>query len=92
MSNEKKTESRIKGKTIVITGVLSKTRSQFAAEIRKKGGIMAGSVTSKTDYLIVGRKFGTVKVSAAFKHGTFSVTEEEFLEIMNGEECPPHQD
>ncbi len=86
MLNEKKPESRIKGKTIVITGVLSKTRSQFAAEIRKKGGIMAGSVTAKTDYLIVGRKFGSVKVSAAFKHGTFSVTEEEFLEIMNAEE------
>ncbi|WP_019241145.1 MULTISPECIES: BRCT domain-containing protein [Bacillus] len=73
----------IQGKIIVITGILSKTRRQMAQEITLKGGIMAGSVTSKTDYLIIGQRFGDTKVSAAFKHGTYTVTEEEFLEIMN---------
>ncbi|MGM9927155.1 MAG: BRCT domain-containing protein [Bacillus sp. (in: firmicutes)] len=74
--------SAIHGKTVVITGVLSKTRSQVAAEIRQHGGIMAGAVTSKTDYLIIGQRFGNTKVSAAFRLGTFTVTEEEFYSIM----------
>ncbi|MGN1401587.1 MAG: BRCT domain-containing protein [Bacillus sp. (in: firmicutes)] len=78
----------INGKVIVITGVLSTTRSRFAEYIRANGGILAGSVTSKTDYLIVGKKFGNTKVSAAFRHGTFMVTEEEFRELMSPDALP----
>jgi len=87
MMNEKTIEilnqqNCINGKTFVITGRLSKTRSFFAAEIRKKGGIMAGAVNAKTDYLIIGEKFGNTKVNAAFKYGTYTVTEEEFLKML----------
>ncbi|WP_042349289.1 BRCT domain-containing protein [Bacillus massiliigorillae] len=72
----------IHGKTFVITGVLSKTRREIAAEITKHGGIMTGSVTSKTDYLVIGQRFGNTKVSAAFRLGTYTITEEELREMF----------
>lgn len=79
----KKEVSMIYGKNIVITGTLSKPRRQIVSEIIKNGGNVSGAVSSKTDYLIIGQRFGDVKVSAAFRLGTFTVTEEEFLEMMN---------
>ncbi|MEH6942203.1 BRCT domain-containing protein [Bacillus sp. JJ722] len=75
---------QIQGKTFVITGVLSKTRREIASEITKHGGIMAGSVTAKTDYLVIGQRFGNTKVSAAFRLGTFTITEEELREMFLG--------
>lgn len=87
MKNEDKTShvsrSAIYGKNIVITGTLSQTRSQVAKEIVKNGGVLSGVVTSKTDILVIGQRFGNTKVSAAFKYGTFTVTEEEFRMMMN---------
>ncbi|MFS0780236.1 BRCT domain-containing protein [Bacillus sp. 1P06AnD] len=74
--------NKIYGKQIVITGTLSKPRRMVAAEIYQKGGILKGAVTAGTDYLVIGERFGNVKVSAAFKHGTFTVTEAEFNELM----------
>lgn len=74
--------SSIYGKNIVITGTLSQTRSQVAKEIAQNGGILSGAVTSKTDILVIGQRFGNTKVSAAFRLGTFMVTEEEFREML----------
>lgn len=76
------TTHQIHGKTFVITGVLSQTRREIAAMITKQGGIMTGSVTAKTDYLVIGQRFGDTKVSAAFRHGTFTLTEEELLTML----------
>ncbi len=78
----KKQVSMIYGKNIVITGTLSQTRSQVAKEIAQNGGILSGTVTSKTDILVIGQRFGNTKVSAAFRLGTFMVTEEEFREML----------
>jgi len=81
-SVNKEQVSLIYGKNIVITGTLSQTRSQVAKEIAQNGGILSGAVTSKTDILVIGQRFGNTKVSAAFRLGTFMVTEEEFREML----------
>ena len=75
--------SGIKGKAFVITGRLSRTRREFAAEIIKRGGNMSGVVTKGTDYLIVGEKFGNTKIEAAFRHGIYTITEEEFMQLIS---------
>lgn len=82
ISEENQTKGTVHNKIFVITGRLSKTRREIASEIIKKGGVMAGAVSSKTDYLVIGQKFGNKKVSDAFKLGTYTITEEELLEML----------
>ena len=47
---------------------------------------MMGAVSAKTDYLIVGQRFGNTKISAALELGTFTITEEEFYEMIQKRE------
>lgn len=54
------------GKTVVITGTLSKERSHFAAIVESQGGKVGKSVSSKTDFLLYGEKAGS-KLKAATK-------------------------
>ena len=44
----------IKGKTFVITGSLSKPRNDIKKEIEARGGKVSGSVSKKTDFLVLG--------------------------------------
>ena len=82
---KEKVSNLLAGKNFVITGRLSKTRRQVAAEIIANGGNMMGAVSAKTDYLIVGQRFGNTKISAALRLGTFTITEEEFYEMIQKE-------
>jgi len=69
------------GKTFVITGTLaSMTREQAIAKIESLGGKVAGSVSKKTDYLIVGSDPGS-KLQKAKQLGIATLTEEEFLKM-----------
>ena len=56
--------SPVKGLKFCITGSLTRKRSEVAAEIKKSGGLIVSSVTSKTDYLITNDKEST---SSKFK-------------------------
>lgn len=47
-------ESTITGLTFVITGKLSKPRNEFKKIIEQLGGKVTGTVSSKTDYLLMG--------------------------------------
>ncbi len=48
------------GKTVVVTGVLSRyTRSEVAGKLKELGAQVTGSVTKKTDYLLAGEKAGS---------------------------------
>lgn len=44
----------LKGKTFVITGTLSRPRSEIQKEIESLGGKVSSSVSKKTDYLLLG--------------------------------------
>ncbi|WP_455663401.1 BRCT domain-containing protein [Pradoshia sp.] len=74
-------QNRLDGKTIVITGVLSKRRYDFRKDIEALGGTLAGTVTNRVDFLLMGTNgIGTTKYQKAVKLGLPIMTEEQFKE------------
>lgn len=72
------------GKTLVVTGTLSKyTREEIQELIAKHGGKAASSVSKSTDYLVAGEKAGS-KLEKAQKLGVKVITEEEFEGLIGG--------
>jgi len=71
-------DSAIAGKSFVLTGTLSKyKRDEAAALIVERGGIVKGSVSKKTDYVIAGEKPGS-KLTKAHELGIKVLNEDEF--------------
>lgn len=71
------------GKTFVITGTLvSMTREEAAQRIRERGGNVAGSVSTRTSFLVVGADPGTNKTEAARRYGIPTLSEQEFLRML----------
>jgi len=70
------------GQTWVITGTLpTLSREAAAATIKAHGGKVAGSVSSKTSYLLAGEKAGS-KLDSALKLGVPVVGEEDLLRML----------
>ena len=70
------------GKTFVLTGSLGNfTRDSAKSEIRRLGGSVSDSVSSKTDYLVVGRDSGSKEVKAK-KLGISILNEKDFSDIL----------
>ena len=65
------------GKTFVITGTLSQSREFFAEKIKSLGGKVSGSVSKKTDFVLVGTDAGS-KLTKAKELGVKTINEEEF--------------
>lgn len=79
------TGKKLEGKTFVITGSLEhfENRSALKNRIEQEGGKAAGSVSSKTDYLINNdSKSSSSKNKKAAELGVPVITEEEFLEMI----------
>lgn len=75
-------ESIFSGKTVVITGTLEKYGRNEAKEwVEKLGGKVAGSVSKKTDFVIVGENPGS-KEQKALELGVKILNEAEFDEII----------
>lgn len=80
---EGKRGSRLKGLTLVLTGSLdSFTRDEAQDAIRRQGGDPTSSVSSNTDYLVVGSDPGDTKLEDARKHDVETLDEEEFLDLL----------
>lgn len=75
-------EQKLKGLKFVITGTLSKERNYFKALIEKYGGEVSGSVSSKTNYLLVGENAGS-KLDKAKQLGIKIINEEELYKLLN---------
>ncbi|MBM3545825.1 MAG: NAD-dependent DNA ligase LigA [Alphaproteobacteria bacterium] len=76
--------SPIADKTVVFTGSLEKmTRNEAKARAEALGAKVAGSVSKKTDYLIVGADAGS-KAAKAQELGVKTLTEDEWLALIGG--------
>ena len=74
--------SPISGKTVVLTGALeSMSRSEAKARAEAMGAKVAGSVSAKTDFVVVGSDAGA-KAKKAAELGVTTLTEEQWLELI----------
>ncbi len=72
------------GKTFVITGTLpTMSRDAAKAKIEAAGGKVTGSVSKKTDYLVVGADAGS-KLDKARELGVATVDEEGLVALLGG--------
>ena len=72
-------DSPFSGKTVVFTGTLEHmTRAEAKAKAQKLGAKVAGSVSSHTDYVVVGADAGS-KAKKAAELGIKTLTEADFL-------------
>ena len=71
------------GQTFVITGTLqSMSRDEAKARVQTLGGKVAGSVSKKTTYAVIGENAGT-KAQRADELSIAKLTEDEFLDLLN---------
>lgn len=76
----------LKGKTFVLTGTLQNmTRDEASEKIKMYGGKTSSSVSKNTSYVLVGANPGS-KLDKAKNLGVIILTEEEFLEMIKGQE------
>lgn len=76
------TGNRLAGKTVVVTGTLTKfSRDEIHKMIEREGGKASGSVSSKTSYLVAGESAGS-KLEKARSLGVTVLTEDEFLAFV----------
>jgi DNA ligase (NAD+) len=74
----------LEGKTVVVTGTLSSySRSEAEEAIRLRGGKATGSVSKRTDFVVVGADPGASKVSRAEQLGVPLLDEEAFERILS---------
>ena len=73
----------LSGLTFCFTGTMaSMPRSQAEEQVKALGATATDSVTRKTTYLVTGAEPGASKVRQAERAGTQSLTEEQFLELL----------
>ncbi len=76
--------SPLAGKTVVFTGTLTAmSRSEAKARAEALGATVSGSVSGKTDYLVVGADAGS-KAEKARALGVKTMSEDEWLAMASG--------
>lgn len=81
--SQENSSSLLNGKTVVFTGTLEKmTRMEAKALAQKFGAKVAGSVSSHTDYVIVGADAGS-KAKKAQELGINMLNEDEFILLIS---------
>ncbi len=79
---EEAAAATLAGKTFVFTGVLNSfTREEATAQVERRGGRVTSSVSSRTDYVVVGENPGS-KYQRAQELGVTVIGEEEFRELI----------
>jgi NAD-dependent DNA ligase len=72
----------LNGKIVVFTGKLSQERKSKEKLAKKCGAKVAKTITSKTNFLIVGENLGAAKIKAAKKHNIEVINEDLWTEIL----------
>ena len=74
---------KLKGKSIVISGVFEKhSRDEYKEMIERNGGKNVGSVSKATSFILAGANMGPSKLEKAQKLGIPLVSEDEFLAML----------
>ena len=89
-SEKHETDERFVGKSFVFTGALSIDRRAAEATIKRLGGRAAGSVSKKTNFVIIGENAGS-KADKARELGVTILSEDEFLEMLSDEGKKEHE-
>lgn len=77
-------ENVFEGKTVVVTGSLvNYSRTSIKEKLESLGAKVSGSVSKKTDYVIVGEDAGS-KYTKAVELGVKTLSEEEFESMIGG--------
>jgi DNA ligase (NAD+) len=77
-------DSPVAGKTVVFTGALeTMTRQEAKTKAEAMGAKVAGSVSKKTDYVVIGADAGS-KAKKAEELGVAMLTEEEWRALIGG--------
>ncbi len=75
-------QSQFSGKRFVVSGVFeSFSREDLKKEIEDLGGIIASSISSKTDYLVAGEGMGPSKKAKAEQLGIPLLNEQEYMQL-----------
>jgi len=76
--------SNLAGKSIVVSGSFgsSKRRKELEEMVSMHGAKLAGSVTSKTDFVVEGENMGPEKRQKALKLGIPIINEADFLNML----------
>ena len=83
--DDDKSDRTLSGKTFVITGTLpSLKRDEAKKLIEQAGGKVTGSISKKTDYLLLGENAGS-KREKAEKLGITQLSEAELLDLLKNE-------
>lgn len=77
------------GKTFVISGVLDSLRREEASDfIKRHGGKVTGSVSSRTSFLVVGQHTGRSKYHTAKSHGVQLINEDGLFSLVQAAPAP----
>ena len=74
-------ENAFKGKTVVLTGTMSKSRGIIKKELEALGAKVSSSISKKTDFLIYGEDAGS-KYDKAVSLNVTTLTEQEMQEMI----------
>ena len=81
-ADNEKVSDKFKNLTFVITGTLSKPRSDYEAIIKSMGGKVSSSVSKKTSYVLCGENPGS-KFDKATSLGVIIIDENSFKDMVN---------
>jgi len=74
-------DNPFKGKTVVLTGTMSRPRPEIKTELEALGAKVSGSVSKKTDFVIYGDEAGS-KYDKAVELGVATITEDEMKRML----------
>jgi DNA ligase (NAD+) len=85
-----KASDTLAGLTFVISGSFANhTRDELKALIEANGGKNLAAVSANTSYLLAGDKIGPAKLQKANKLGINIISEDEFIEMIGGNDSLP---
>ncbi len=80
---QKNSDSKLSGKSIIFTGTLEKmTRAEAKKKAEDHGMKVVGSVSSKTDFVVVGAEAGS-KLKKATELGLKIIDENEWISLIS---------